>query len=273
MKSVITCAGKGTRLLPFTKELPKEMAPVFLNGTEGIELKPLLQLIFENLHTVGIKEFCFVTGKTKRSIQDHFHPNVIESSPKQLSNYFDMLRNSTLFWIDQQSPKGFGDAVLPSKSFINNDNFILHAGDVAFLPNYLKPLEDLLDLEKTDVDAAFFVREVEDPERHGIISSSVTNDGFFDVEKIIEKPKSPESNLGVFPIYYFRNNIFDALESTSPGYGGEIQLTDAIQKLIMAGKKVVAKIIPSDFVLDVGTPESYFSAINLSHDAVTKRIC
>ena len=273
MKSVITCAGKGTRLLPFTKELPKEMAPVFLNGTEGIELKPLLQLIFENLHTVGIKEFCFVTGKTKRSIQDHFHPNVIESSPKQLGNYFDMLRNSTLFWIDQQIPKGFGDAVLPSKSFINNDNFILHAGDVAFLPHYLKPLEDLLDLQKTDVDAAFFVREVEDPERHGIISASVTNDGFFDVEKIIEKPKSPESNLGVFPIYYFRNNIFDALESTSPGYGGEIQLTDAIQKLIMAGKKVVAKIIPSDFVLDVGTPESYFSAINLSHDAVTKRIC
>ena len=270
MKSVITCAGKGTRLLPFTKELPKEMAPVFLNGINSIELKPLLQLIFENLHNVGIRDFCFVTGKTKRSIQDHFHPGPAESPPKQLSRFFSMLEKSTLLWTDQSSPNGFGDAVLPSKSFVHNDSFILHAGDVAFLPNFLKPLEDIKKLENSDIDAAFFVREVTDPERHGIITSSEITDDFFKVDKIVEKPEFPESKLGVFPIYYFKNSIFDALENTSPGYGNEIQLTDAIQKLISLGKKVVAKIITSDYVLDVGTPESYYSAINLSHNFAVK---
>jgi len=266
LKSVITCAGKGTRLLPFTKELPKEMAPIFLNGTDGIELKPLLQLIFENLYNVGIENFCFVTGKVKRPIQDHFHSSSINSSSKQLSNFFNMLNHSTLFWTDQLSPKGFGDAVLPSKSFVHDDDFLLHAGDVAFLPNFLEPLQEIKNFENTDVDAAFFVREVHDPERHGIISSSKISDDFFSVEQIIEKPSSPETNLGVFPIYYFKNSIFEALENTLPGYGNEIQLTDAIQKLISSGKNVVAKIIPSDYVLDVGTPDSYFSAITLSHD-------
>ena len=70
MKAVITCAGVGTRLLPFTKELPKEMAPVFYQTEKGIQMKPLIQLIFENLFDTGIREFCFVTGKTKRAIEN-----------------------------------------------------------------------------------------------------------------------------------------------------------------------------------------------------------
>ena len=265
MKSVITCAGKGTRLLPFSKELPKEMAPVFLNGSEGMEIKPLLQLIFENLYKIDIRQYCFVTGKTKRSIQDHFYPSELGRT-KKLDEFFKMIKDSTLFWTDQLNPKGFGDAVLASKSFVNNESFILHAGDVSFLPNHLENLKDLYSLENSDIDAAFLVREVNDPERHGIITSNKNEGEFLKVDKIVEKPSKPESNLGVFPIYYFKNSIFDALENTTPGYGNEIQLTDAIEKLILDGKKVVAKKISSSYVMDVGTPESYFSSINLSYN-------
>lgn len=272
MKSVITCAGKGTRLLPFSKELPKEMAPIFLNSSSKMEVKPLLQLIFENLYNIGIKEYCFVTGKTKRSIQDHFHPDILENSNEKLYEFFKMIEESTLFWTDQLKPKGFGDAVLPSKSFVNNESFMLHAGDVSFLPNHLESLKKLYALKNSDVDAAFLVREVDDPERHGIITSTKMDGEFLKVEKIEEKPTKPESNLGVFPVYYFKNSIFEALENTSPGFGNEIQLTDAIQKLIINGKKVLAIKISSSHVLDVGTPESYYSAINLSYNFSMKRL-
>lgn len=262
MKCVITCAGKGTRLLPFTKELPKEMAPVFINENSDLTLKPLLQLIFENMYSLGLREFCFVTGKTKRSIQNHFFP---ESNPSpNLSNFFQMITDSKLFWIDQLSPKGFGDAVYSSSPFVAEDKVIVHAGDVAFLPHHLSALKDLISMEDTDIDAAFLVREVKDPERHGIITTNSKGD-VLTVNKVVEKPSSPESNLGIFPIYLFKNDIFDALNLTTPGYGGEIQLTDAIQQLISQGKNVVAIKISSEYVLDVGTPESYKDAIDLSY--------
>lgn len=262
MKCIITCAGKGTRLLPFTKELPKEMAPVFIKENSTLTLKPLLQLIFENMYSVGLREFCFVTGKTKRSIQDHFFPESELSA--YLSNFFQMISNSKLFWIDQLKPKGFGDAVLSCSSFVAEDKVIVHAGDVAFLPNHLSALKELLSLENSEIDAAFLVREVNDPERHGIISTKSTGN-LLTVDKVVEKPTTPESNLGIFPIYLFKNDIFTILNSTKPGYGDEIQLTDAIQQLILDGKNVVAIKISSNYVLDVGTPESYKEAIDLSY--------
>lgn len=248
--------------MPFTKELPKEMAPVFIREQSTLTLKPLLQLIFENMYHVGLREFCFVTGKTKRSIQDHFFPES-EINPN-LSNFFQMITNSKLFWIDQLSPKGFGDAVLSSNPFVGDDRVIVHAGDVAFLPNHLSELKKLLSLVDSDIDAAFLVRDVNDPERHGIITTKST-DNILTVEKVVEKPQSPESNLGIFPIYLFKNDIFNALNSINPGYANELQLTDAIQQLILEGKKVVAIKISNDFVLDVGTPESYKEAIDLSY--------
>ena len=262
LKCVITCAGKGTRLLPFTKELPKEMAPVFVKENSNLTLKPLLQLIFENMYAIGLREFCFVTGKTKRSIQNHFFPESDTSS--NLSNFFQMITNSKLFWIDQLSPKGFGDAVLSSSPFVAEDKVIVHAGDVALLPEHLSALKDLLSLESSKIDAAFLVREVKDPERHGIITTKSTGK-ILTVDKVVEKPSSPESNLGIFPIYLFKSYIFDALNLTEPGYGGEIQLTDAIQRLISDGKNVVAIKITNNYVLDVGTPESYKEAIDLSY--------
>src|SRR5690348_1875214 len=105
LKAVITCAGKGTRLLPFSKELPKEMAPIFRNGPYGVEIKPLLQQIFESLYESGLRDFCFVAGRTKRPIVDHFSPDFSNEHPKQLEKFYQMIRKSSIVWVNQLEPK------------------------------------------------------------------------------------------------------------------------------------------------------------------------
>ena len=264
MKVVITCAGKGTRLLPFTKELPKEMAPIFSLGENGIEIKPLIQQIFENLFTIGIREFCFISGKTKRSLQDHFYPDQQQDIPPSLSNFYEMIIDSQIAWINQLIPKGFGDAVLESKSFVNNDVFLVQAGDVVISSQIHSSINKLIELSKNDdIEAAFLVQTVTDPERHGIVTTE-KDEPISLVTKVVEKPKDPETNIGIMPFYFFRSSIFDALGKTAPGYGNEIQLTDAIQKLIESGKNVAAIKMDKETILDVGTPESYWNALNLS---------
>ena len=264
MKAVITCAGKGTRLLPFTKELPKEMAPIFSLGKNDIEIKPLIQQIFENLFTIGIREFCFISGKTKRSLQDHFYPDQQENIPNSLSSFYDMISNSQIAWMNQLTPKGFGDAVLTSKPFINKNSFIVQAGDVVISSQTHSSISKLIELSKNEeIEAGFLIQEVSDPERHGIVTRK-TNDDASLVTKVVEKPEIPETNLGIVPFYFFRPSVFDALQKISPGYGGEIQLTDAIQKLIELGKNVVSIKMDNETVLDVGTPESYWEALNSS---------
>ena len=264
LKAVITCAGKGTRLLPFTKELPKEMAPIFSFGKSGIEIKPLIQQIFENLFTIGVREFCFISGKTKRSLQDHFYPDQQQDIPTSLSSFYDMITNSQIAWINQLIPKGFGDAVLASKPFINKNTFIVQAGDVVISSQKHSSITKLIELSKNEeIEAGFLIQEVTDPERHGIVTTK-TNEDISLVTKVVEKPKIAETNLGIIPFYFFRPSIFDALQTITPGYGNEIQLTDAIQKLIESGKNVASIKMDKEIILDVGTPESYWNALNLS---------
>ena len=264
LKSVITCAGKGTRLLPFTKELPKEMAPIFSLGKNGIEIKPLIQQIFENLFTIGVREFCFISGKTKRSLQDHFYPDQQKDIPSQLSSFYEMITNSKIAWMNQLIPKGFGDAVLASKPFVNNDVFLVQAGDVVISSQIHSSITKLIELSKNEeIEAAFLIQNVTDPERHGIVTTEKDEDISL-VTKVVEKPENPETDLGIMPFYFFRSSIFDALNTVTPGYGNEIQLTDAIQKLIESGKNVAAIKMDKETILDVGTPESYWNALNLS---------
>lgn len=267
MKAVITCAGKGTRLLPFTKELPKEMAPIFSLGKNGIEIKPLIQKIFENLFSIGIREFCFISGKTKRSLQDHFYPDQQKDIPSPLSNFYEMIINSQIAWINQLIPRGFGDAVLASKPFVNNDVFLVQAGDVVISSQIHSSIKKLIELSKNEeIEAAFLVQTVTDPERHGIVTTKKDEDISL-VSKVVEKPENPETDVGIMPFYFFRSSIFDALNTITPGYGNEIQLTDAIQKLIESGKNVAAIKMDKETILDVGTPESYWNALNLSFNS------
>lgn len=263
MKAVITCGGLGTRLLPFTKELPKEMAPVFYKTKNEVQVIPLIQLIFERLYDIGVRDFCFITGKTKRSIENHFTPD--ESSEIQLLKpFYKKLENSRIFWITQNSPKGFGDAVRYAESFVDKENFILHAGDVAVIKkNSL--LNRLYEISKiSEQDVLLSVRTVSDPQRHGIVELK-TNDEISIVKAAKEKPKKPRTNLGIMPIYLFNYSIFKSLNEIKPGINNEIQLTDAIQRLIDDGKTVKAIRVDTEIFWDVGTPEAYWLALNESY--------
>jgi len=265
LKAVITCGGTGTRLLPFTKELPKEMAPIFYHTKNRIQMKPLIQLIFENLYYAGVREFCFVTGKTKRSIEDHFTPDNLNDKEPMIS-FYKKLSDSKIIWVTQNSPQGFGDAVHYAKSFVGKEDFILQAGDVAVIQNESNFLSELINQTKDlQQDAILSVRKVSDPKRHGIVTLENVNQGMSKVIKVIEKPDTPPTDLGIMPIYLFNHSIFTALENIQPGKNNEIQLTDAIQMLIDSGKNVKAIRVDDEKFWDVGTPEAYWEALNESH--------
>ena len=264
MKAVITCGGYGSRLLPFTKEVPKEMAPIFYRIDDRIQTKPLIQLIFENLYDAGVREFCFITGKTKRVIENHFTPDG-SSNDDNMQIFFKKLKNSKIFWITQNEPKGFGDAVKYAESFVGNESFILQAGDVSLIPNNLELLKKMMERPTENEDAIISVRTVDDPKRHGIVKLTDEND-ISNVTYAIEKPDVPPTNLGIMPIYRFKNNIFECLKKINPGKNNELQITDAIQKLIENENKVKAIRVDKEEFLDVGTPDAYWTALKKSHN-------
>ena len=169
-KVVITAAGTGTRLLPLTKETPKEMLPIYVKSriTAKPVLKPILHLIFDSVYDSGIRDFCFVVGRGKRSIEDHFLVSKIEKKElakvPEMKVFFSKLNKINATYVQQPSPKGFGDAVLRSKSFVGNDNFLLHAGDDAILSrknNHLQRLEKTFFKHKADI--TLLVTRTKDP--------------------------------------------------------------------------------------------------------------
>jgi len=264
LKAIITCAGSGTRLLPYTKDLPKEMAPIFLRSPD-LAVKPILQQIYEDLYLNGIRDFCFITSRTKRAIEDHFTPDVYHGSVDSvLEAFHDMLINSSILWVNQFTPRGFGHAVLTGSPAVTDDRIIVHAGDSCIIPQNGQrqhPLNHLIrSSENPDVEAAFLIRKVSDPQRHGIVEVEREGD-HYRVTGAEEKPSNPKSPWGIVPAYFFRRSIFEALKVTPPTINGEIQLTDAIQKIIEQQKNVVAFEISDDIIVDVGTPCSYLESV------------
>ena len=159
-KVVITAAGKGTRLLPFTKEMPKEMMPIFSQGfTKNRVVLPLLQYIYEQLYSMNFRDYCFVVGREKRSIEDHFTPHetylreLTGDYKKFITNFYKKLDNSHLIWINQNKPLGFGDAVRRAERYVGKEDFIVHAGDVTILSKSKHPIVRLIDTAKKNPDA------------------------------------------------------------------------------------------------------------------------
>lgn len=283
-KVVIPAAGLGTRLFPATKEQPKEMLPIFSTTSNGsLSVKPLLQLVFEQLYDSGLREFCYVVGREKRSIEDHFTPdsnsiNMLEGMGKNgqatnLEGFYQKLRTSTVMWVNQPEPKGFGNAVLMAQPFVQNERFLVHAGDSCILSKNMDHIKLLLDAYKRlNADVAFIVLEIENPRQYGIIEGEEAEPGIYKVKTAIEKPEKPPTNLAIMAMYVFRPIIFKALEQTQPGRGGEIQLTDAIQRLIDGGLNVYAVKLENDYKnLDIGNPERYWDALSLSYERFCKR--
>jgi UTP--glucose-1-phosphate uridylyltransferase len=275
-KAIITAAGLGTRLLPVTKELPKEMLPIFVKRNKGLIIKPLLQVLFEQLYMFGIREFAIVIGRGKRSIEDHFTPDysfLDELSRKGKPDMIDDLRafyykieNSTIIWINQHQPKGFGDAVLKAKNISSSEDFLVAAGDTYIISEHGSHFKKLLKMHKKHkADASLLIREVPNPEHYGVVETE-EEDGYFKVLSAIEKPIKPKTNTTILPFYIFKPSIFSIIESLEPGIDGEIQLTDAINQLIIKGLNVYAhKLNEKYFRLDIGTPEFYWEAISLSY--------
>jgi UTP--glucose-1-phosphate uridylyltransferase len=276
-KAVIPAAGLGTRLLTVTKEQPKEMLPLFASTADGVCLKPVLQLIFEQLYQVGFREISLVVGRGKRSIEDHFTSDASyisnlnsrgkRSQVRALREFYGMLENAKIMWVNQPEPAGFGDAVLRAEPFVGSEPFLVHAGDTYIFSPDQGHLRRMLRLhQELDADAIFLVQEVRDPRRHGIMIGTRTSPGVFEVTQVIEKPENPPTNIGVMPIYIFKPKIMQALRSVSSGVAGELELTYGIQKIIEEGCKVYAlKLSEDETRLDVGTPESYWEALSLSH--------
>src|SRR5437667_286315 len=281
-KAVIPGAGMGTRLLSVTKEQPKEMLPVFAKSKNGdICLKPVVQLVFEELYLVGFREFCFAVGKGKRAIEDHFTPDHsfvsllkernLTRAAEELKTFYRMIEGSTLFWVNQPEPLGFGDAVLKARSFAGNDRFVVHAGDSFFVSRRGDHLRRLIKLgSESNTDAIFLSRRVEDPRRFGVILGDTVSPGQVKVNQVIEKPARTISKLAIMPVYVFDPRIFKALESNQPGVAGELQLTDGIQKLVEWKYNVFATEVGADEIwLDIGSPDLYWEAQALSHEFCT----
>ena len=269
-KAVITAAGSGSRLLPFSKETPKEMLPYCARARDGrLILKPILEVVYESLHDHGYRKFCFVVGRGKRSIEDYF---LIDDSAKystnsDLQDFYKKIRSSHIMYVQQSSPRGFGDAVLKAKLFAGKDSFLLHAGDDVILSpdnGHIQRLESAFFSNGADI--ALLVDRVERPEQYGVIEGRGIGDGLFRVEHLEEKPRRPKTNLAVIATYIFKPSIFCELEKVEPDRNGEIQLTDAIGSLVANGKCVAVELGAAEKRIDVGTPESYVACIRDSFD-------
>ncbi len=269
-KVVITAAGKGTRLLPFTKEMPKEMMPIFSNeSTKGKAVVPLLQYIYEQLYAMNFRDYCFVVGREKRTIEDHFTPHeaylkeLAGDYKKIIKKFYEKLENSHLVWINQNRPLGFGDAVKRAERYVGKEDFIVHAGDVTILSNTKHPISRLIETARKnpDVKAILLCKEIKDFQRYGVPTVTKMSSSVFVVNEVVEKPQKPKSNLGILPLYYFKSDIFASLKKIKPGKGKEFQLTDAIQNLIDNKAKVLAiSLNKNEEEVDVGNVESYRNA-------------
>ena len=233
-KAVIPAAGYGTRFLPVTKATPKEMLPIVD--------KPTIQYIVEEAIESGIEEILIISGHGKRAIEDHFDSAPALEMELKSKNKLDLLKlvrdtaDINIHYIRQRYMRGLGDAILCAKSFMEGEPFaVLLGDDVVYNPAKpaLKQLMDIYDATGGSVLGCQNVRP-EDVSSYGIVAGEETeNERLMRVSNMVEKPAIDEapSTLAVLGRYIIKPQIFELLEKTKPGKGGEIQLTDALCRL------------------------------------------
>ncbi|MDE4086008.1 UTP--glucose-1-phosphate uridylyltransferase GalU [Planococcus maritimus] len=231
-KAIIPAAGLGTRFLPATKAMPKEMLPIVD--------KPTIQYIVEEAIASGITSIIIVTGKGKRAIEDHFdHAFELEHILKEqgkLDVLDSVLATSEveIHYIRQKQPLGLGHAIWSARHFIGEEPFAVLLGDDIVQNDPPALLQLIEQFEKTD-SPVIGVKEVSDSETHryGIIAPSEIDGSLMKVDHFVEKPEPGQapSNFAIMGRYVLTPEIFRLLTEQEPGAGGEIQLTDAIEKL------------------------------------------
>lgn len=246
-KAVVLAAGKGTRLMPLTRAIPKEMIRV--------GLKPTIEHVIEVLKAGGIEEILVIVGRKKESIMDHL------GSGERLG--------VSIYYRFQEDPKGTAHAVLQGKGFIGSDDFVVMYGD-----NYFKPYKTMRDIlafyRSKEADATLALHPVEDPRRFGIVKIDVEGN----VLGMIEKPSLEEAQsyrvqgryLNIAGLMVLKNAIFNYIKRTKPGKTNEIWLTDSIELMRQNGKKVLGYVIKGDRY-DIGTFESLIEADKLEMES------
>jgi UTP--glucose-1-phosphate uridylyltransferase len=232
-KAVIPAAGLGTRFLPATKAIAKEMLPIVD--------KPTIQFIVEEALASGIEDILIVTGKGKRPIEDHFDSNFELEQNLASKGKFELLKvveettGINLHFIRQKHPLGLGHAVLQAKAFVGDEPFVVMLGD-DIMEDKVPLTKQLIDSYEKTAASTLAVMKVphEETGKYGIIDPEAeVCQGLYSVKRFVEKPNPDEapSNLAIIGRYLLRPEIFEILERQQPGAGGEIQLTDAIDQL------------------------------------------
>lgn len=233
-KAIIPAAGLGTRFLPATKAQPKEMLPIVD--------KPTIQYIIEEAVASGIEEILIITGRNKKSIEDHFDKSIelelqLEQTGKE--EYLKMVRDisgmANIYFVRQKEPKGLGHAINCAKAFVGNEPFAVMLGD-DIVDSEVPCLRQLMDCYLKYETSILGVQQVPVAEvnKYGIIDGIEIESSIYKLKNVVEKPKVSEapSNVAILGRYIITPRIFDILDNTKPGTGGEIQLTDALKTLM-----------------------------------------
>ncbi|HHM2823806.1 TPA: UTP--glucose-1-phosphate uridylyltransferase GalU [Staphylococcus aureus] len=232
-KAIIPAAGLGTRFLPATKAMPKEMLPILD--------KPTIQYIVEEAARAGIEDIIIVTGRHKHAIEDHFDSQkelemVLKEKGK--SELLEKVQYSTelanIFYVRQKEQKGLGHAISSARQFIGNEPFAVLLGD-DIVESEVPAVKQLIDVYEETGHSVIGVQEVPeaDTHRYGIIDPLTKNGRQYEVKKFVEKPAqgTAPSNLAIMGRYVLTPEIFDYLKTQKEGAGNEIQLTDAIERM------------------------------------------
>jgi UTP--glucose-1-phosphate uridylyltransferase len=231
-KAIIPAAGLGTRFLPATKAMPKEMLPIVD--------KPTIQYIIEEAIEAGIEDIIIVTGKGKRAIEDHFdhafelEQNLIEKEKFDLLDEVQKASKVDIHYIRQKEPKGLGHAVWCARKFIGDEPFAVLLGD-DIVQSHTPCTKQLIDVYEKTGSSVIGVQTVPEDQTHryGIVDPIAQDGRTYQVSNFVEKPAKGQapSNLAIMGRYLLTPEIFEFLDRQETGAGGEIQLTDAIQKL------------------------------------------
>ncbi|MFV3402398.1 MULTISPECIES: UTP--glucose-1-phosphate uridylyltransferase GalU [Pseudomonas] len=263
-KCLFPAAGYGTRFLPATKAMPKEMLPV-VN-------KPLIQYGVEEALAAGLNEISIVTGRGKRALEDHFDisyelENQIKGTDKEkyLVGIRRLLDECSFAYTRQTEMKGLGHAILTGRPLIGDEPFaVVLADDLCVNLDGDGVLAQMVALYKKYRCSIVAIQEVDPQEtnKYGVIAGEEIKDGIFRVDSMVEKPKPEDapSNLAIIGRYILTPDIFEKIEQTEPGKGGEIQITDALMKQAAEGNVIAYKFKGRRF--DCGGAEGYIEATN-----------
>jgi UTP--glucose-1-phosphate uridylyltransferase len=262
-KCLFPAAGYGTRFLPATKAMPKEMLPLLT--------KPLIQYGVEEASAAGIEIMAIITGRGKRAIEDHFdrsyeleHQIEDSSKIKLLSEIRALIKECTFTYTRQIEMKGLGHAILKGESLIGDEPFGVILADDFCTNSSIGVMSQMINIYKKYRSPVVAIMEVDskDVSKYGIIDGKEVEDGIFMVSNMIEKPdpKDAPTNLAIIGRYILTPEIFQILKDTKPGKNGEVQITDALMELSKSSMVLAYKFKGERF--DCGSVEGYVEATN-----------